>query len=245
MTPFRYGNAFFVDGMLMSNRHVIEESFVCELLNPESKDIAACSLHDLNPTIKETQHLNESDTSRVMLNWDRRKSSEDLHGKIIHIPNIHQERGADDPDKTDITSGVLIKISPDMPRSLENGNGIIEALGKEHGKVKDFTETMKNSYLSIIGKRDSNNDGRFNNGDFTGVSGSPVFTDEDCVAGKKVPSGIVWGVAGITVRDEKTGKRLHYTIALIHGSDVLGEMVDKTNTFLHIQIVLMYHTKRL
>lgn len=230
MTPFRYGNAFFVDGMLVSNRHVIDESFVCELINPESKDIAACSLNDLDPAIKEAQHLKGSDTARVMLDWDRRRSAEDLHGKIVHIPNIHQERGADDLDKTDITSGVMIKISPDMPRSLENGNGIIKALGKEHEMVKDFTETMKNSYLVIIGKRDSNNDGTSNSNDFTGVSGSPVFTDEDCAEGRKIPSGIVWGVAGITILDEKTGKRLHYTIALIHGSDVIGEMIDKTNT---------------
>jgi hypothetical protein len=79
----------------------------------------------------------------------------------------------------------------------------------------------------VIPSRDTNSDGAVTHKDFEGISGSPLFINNDCHMGSLLPSGLIWGTATISDRVNKISS----TIALVHGPDVLGKMIDKMNTF--------------
>jgi len=241
----QYGNGFEItkqDGtsLVFTNTHVAENSLQCTILGPDT-DIAACSVDNFGYESK--------GESRSKLYWDESKRTEDLYGQLVHIPSIHEQRGKNTPDNTDITSGILIKIkdtffvegtneTPFFRRELESnmewlfmkegiekeGDSFNTELNQMHAKeyAQNRIRILKHSYMCIVPSRETNGDGEANMYDTQGVSGSPVFTDADVKAGRRVPSGIVWGTG--TVRDEALG--ISYTVLFIHGPEVLGEMMD-------------------
>lgn len=205
-----YANSFFLGDTLISNRHAFDKSDICEVIE-DKHDIAGCSLDDFN-----AGEDFRKGPERVALEWDRRKVSENLHGKLVHIPSIHEQRGSG-PDDTDITSGVLFKLTPSVVESFDLSP-----------QFAHFKEQLLNSYACVVPPQDNNEDGISNDLDVRGTSGSPVFTDVDCEMENTVPSGIVWG--GLAVRDRRRG--VTYTLMLIHGPETIGEMIDTIDTIL-------------
>lgn len=221
-----YGNSFFADGVFLTNDHVVEGKIFCEQLD-NSADIVGCSTRELleNKPIPKTfaaLETTQEDIDRIGLDWDRRKSDEDLHGEIAFITSIHELRNKV-RDNTDITPGVLVKVTPNLIWSLENPSGLINPLDNNN---VSHEEKIKRSYMCIIAPRDVNGDNIKDGKDVQGISGSPVFTDTDCREGRQIPSGIAWGT--ITIDDPL--RNVTYSIAFIHGPDVVGEMIDTVNT---------------
>ncbi len=212
-----YGNGFFIGETFFSNRHVIRDSFACEIIN-DRIDIGSCSVHELHQT-----NDIRADVERVATTWDRRQSVVDMHGHLVHIPSIHEQRGSADTRDRDITSGVPIKITENMLWSVENPDALFNS---ESSKL--FAEELKKSYFCIVPARNTNLDSIKDGDDAKGTSGSPVFLDRDCASGIPTASGILWGI--VTFEDE--AKKVSYTAVLIHGPDVIGEMVDISNTVL-------------
>lgn len=225
---FKYGNSFFIDGLLVGNRHSLKDSFECEYLTG-GEDIASCAIADIDASQKGTQNLNHEDINKVMLQWDRRKSSDILHGRLGFITSIHERRGESTPDNTDVAPTVFYKIPESFFWSADKE-------GKSFFN-KNTTEAFKNelqrSYMCFIDSPDTNGDKVGDDLDALGMSGSPVFTEEDCENKATKPSGIVWGTGAFT-----DNKGVLHTYALVHGPDVLGEIIDKSNT-----IVSMYSTE--
>jgi hypothetical protein len=215
-----YGNGFVIKigdtEILISNPHVIKESLNCEVL-ADGIEAGGCDLNDLNVVESAKENF-----EKISVPWDRRKSKENLHGKLVHIPSVHNRRGAENTDKTDITSGVLFKISPNFFPSGESTHKTF--FSQEN--LKAFGNLLQNSYMCIIPSREVNGDGIANDDDALGISGSPVFTDEDCKNGNIMPSGLVWGAG--TIKDSV--HKVSYTVAYIHGPDILGKTIDTVNT---------------
>jgi hypothetical protein len=210
------GNSFFVDDIFMSNKHMIAELAPCETVE-EGRDIAGCAVDDLGP-----HEALQKNANRVGLAWDRSKATEDVHGKFAHIPSIHKKRGADRENNTTITSGHIFKITPNF---LNDPNlNIRTFFSKDHTDA--FAATLEKSCGMIVPSADTNLDGRANAYDLDGISGSPVFIDDDCAEGRRVPSGIQWGALTVTDMERK----ISYTVVLLHGPEVVGAMVDKVNT---------------
>lgn len=209
-----YGNGFVLDDTLIANRHGIHSSFRSEVIEKD-KDIGGVSFDDVR-----VGEDSRAQIDRAALSWNRAKASEDIHGKLVHVPSIHVQRGSE-IDQTDITSGVLFKMTPSIVRSFN--------LTSEY---KEFEAQLLNSYACIVPPRDTNEDGRKDKEDVKGISGSPVFSDEDCAEKIMVPSGIQWG--SMTMRDRK--RNTSYTLFLIHGPEVLGSMIDAVNTIVSMDI---------
>ncbi len=215
-------NGAFIDGMLISNEHVIGDSFRCEV-SSEDLDIGGCSTADF--VMSDTMRAN---AERADIAWDRRNREKDLHGKLIHVPSIHHERGQYTPDNKDITSGVLMKITPNLLYDEVRGRTSLFTKGVS----ERFREQLLHSYLCIVPPRDTNGDGEGNYEDMEGISGSPIFLDEDCQHDTLAPSGVVWGAANI--HDPVRG--VSYTAMLVLGPDVLADMVDRVNTIVSMDL---------
>lgn len=214
-----YANGFFVNGMLISNRHVGEgASFYCESIT-SGEDIAGCSIEDGG--IISQLHAEDYEKARLMRN--RQHAGEDLHGRLVHIPSIHEHRGAHTPDNTDITSGIAFKITP----NFLYGESKSAWPFFDKNISEQFREELLNSYACIIPPRgDTNKDGVIDLVDNQGLSGSPVFTDDACAANAMVPSGVLWATAW--VHDYRLD--VTHTLALFHGPDTLTSMIDRVNT---------------
>jgi hypothetical protein len=218
----RQGNGFFVDEAFISNKHQLNEVIPCENIS-ENDDVAGCGVDDLGLREALGRHV-----EKVGLTWDRAKAQEDIHGKLIHMPSLHEKKGASEADNAAITSGVLFKITPSLLFDPQNPR--VRTLFSE--KHLHLREQLLRSYACIVPSEDVNGDGRENEMDVRGISGSPVFTDEDCASKKQVPSGIEWGA--LTINDTQRG--LSYTVVLVHGPEVVGEMIDTVNTLLSMDL---------
>lgn len=215
-----YGNGFFVDDTLISNKHGIVEAFQCEIM-PGEDDIGGCSVDDLSLGESAKKQIN-----RVDLAWDRRRAAVDIHGQLVHIPSIHEKRGKERPDNTDVTSAVIFKVTP----SLLSEHGRLSLIGQKASD--EFREVLLSSYACIVPPRDSNEDGVSNSIDLKGISGSPIFLDSDCAEGELIPVGIEWG--GITLEDPV--HKVSHTVVFLHGPDVLGAMLDTINTVVSMDL---------
>lgn len=219
----RTGNAFFVNGTLCTNVHVFK-GWVSHLEYLEQKaEITGVHINELAAGEDLERNLD-----RVELDWDRRKMQEDLSGKLVHVPSIHRERGEENIDNTDITSGVAFKITPNFLYDADRPGRYIF----NKANTEAFGEELLQSYACIVPPRDTNEDNRANQYDVQGASGSPVFTDEDCAEGKHIPSGIVYGAT--TIAD--TERNISYVVLLMHGPDVLGKLQDEVNTLVGMEI---------
>lgn len=217
-----FANGMFLDGALISNEHVIGESFKCEV-SSEGLDIGGCSLSDF--VMSENMRTN---AARANMEWDRRNAEKDLHGKLIHVPSIHTQRDEYTPDNKDITSGVLIKITPNFLYDSETRRSSL--FNKRTTEL--YGDLMRRSYMCIVPPRDTNEDGSADLNDLAGISGSPVFLDDDCQNGERTPSGIVWGSA--LINDDARG--VSYTIMLVFGPDVVADMIDRVNTIVSMDL---------
>lgn len=220
--PTSFANGMFLDGALISNEHVIGESFKCEV-SSEGLDIGGCSISDFIMSDKMRENA-----TRANLKWDRRNVHKDLHGKLVHAPNIHKERDQYTPDNKDITSGVLIQITPNLLYDPETRRSSL--FNKRTTEL--YGALMRRSYMCIVPPRDTNEDGNSDLDDLAGISGSPIFLDEDCQNGNLTPSGIVWGSADIV--DDARG--VSYTAMLVFGPEVIGDMIDQVNTIVSIDL---------
>ncbi len=81
-------NGFFVEDALIANKHMIANSFKCEVIESD-KDIGGCSLKDMSADSGTLSNIQKTSVS-----WNRAKTSEDLHGKLVHMPSIHDQRGS-------------------------------------------------------------------------------------------------------------------------------------------------------
>lgn len=215
-------NGMFVDGVLVSNEHVIGEAFRCEV-SDEGLDIGGCSTDDF--VMSETMRAN---AERANLKWDRRNRTKDLHGKLAHSPSIHTARAEYTPDNKDITSGVMMQITPNLLYDQERGRTSL--FSREMSE--QFREQLLRSYMCIVPPRDTNEDGHANNIDMKGVSGSPIFLDSDCQEGHVTPTGLVWAAALI----HDPVRRVSYTAMLVFGPDVVADMVDRVNTIVSMDL---------
>jgi hypothetical protein len=209
-----YGNGFFSNDTLIANRHVMETLFQSEYL-PGKEEIAGSSVFDLIP-----DSGGRREVAKVDLDWDRKKANEDIHGKLVHVPYIHEERGRE-KDGTGILSGVVFKITPNFLTTQERESLIGPRATQEFGEI------LQSSYAFLIRPRDTNNDFKANAFDLEGISGSPVFLDSDCEDGERIAVGIEWGALD---RTAPNGEK--YTLVLLHGPEVLGRMHDTVNTIL-------------
>lgn len=213
-----YGNGFVLDGGMITAEHVANdidpEAFVCASSPEDGFDIAGLSLNDIDDKngIKENALL-------INLPIDRQMRKRDLHGEFIDITGIHETRGTG-PDNSDITSGVLVKITP----------AIITHYFKDifSDSDADFKKIILNSYICIVPPRDVNGDGVANGFDVSGLSGSPIFSDSETSQNVLSPCGIVWGSTEI---DDLTNS-VSYTMVAVHGPDALIEMSDTVQTIL-------------
>jgi len=211
------GNGFLINNMMVSNRHMLEDDIPCEI-GGEGKDIAGISFADLGMLGSMQENIERSG-----LAWDRSKALEDIHGKFAHIPSLHPMR-SEREDLTTITSGHIFKITESF---LHDPQFYVQSFFTE-ADSKAYRDLFLNSYAMIVPSQDTNLDGKSDQYDIEGVSGSPVFTNEDCDNGRRVPSGIQWGA--MTIADKS--RRITYTLVLFHGPEVVGEMVDTVNTIL-------------
>jgi hypothetical protein len=204
-----YGNGFFVNGedpLLITNSHVSKGRLSHK--SSAGEDIAGEAASELFGVEKA-----QEDIARTVLSWDRRKEKEDLHGRIVHIPSV-RKFGGEAPDSTELTTGVLIKMTPSMLKLFSQRS------------VEEFGETLLNSYICIVPSRDVNEDLVIDNKDREGTSGSPIFTQDDSADGRMIPSGIVWGDAMICDYIHNVA----YTALIVHGPDILGKNIDAINT---------------
>lgn len=222
------GNGFFVDEVFVSNRHQLNEVIPCENISQET-DVAGCGVDDLGIREALSPHV-----QKVGLPWSRLKASEDIHGKLIHMTSLHEKMGRSEADNAAITSGFAFKITPSLIFDPENPRVktlFPESLFKgQRGEI--LKQQLLKSYACIVPSEDVNSDGQKNEFDIKGLSGAPVFTDESCANEDEVPSGIEWGA--LTINDIPRG--LTYTVVLLHGPEVLGEMVDKVNTLVSMDL---------
>lgn len=81
----------------------------------------------------------------------------------------------------------------------------------------------------IIAPREVTGDGVIDVNDVTTASGAAVYTNINCKNGIHVPSGILWGVMtkNFDVQtDDGTIQTRSFTVALIHGPEAIGQLLD-------------------
>jgi hypothetical protein len=210
----RRGNGFILEDHFFSNNHMIEGRLKTQKIS-DDLDIAAVNLRDY-----EWSDQARDSIDRVRLHFDRRKINEDLHGQLVHVPSIHEKRGTGS-DNTEVVSGVAIRLTENLVKRLGLPATITVRNYKNNGEGTfelPLMERYLNSYVCVIPSNDTN--GKIDDEDGTGLSGSPLLTDVDSALGRNIASGIVWGV----------GKAGSLKLIYFHGPEVVGEMLDRANT---------------
>lgn len=204
-----YANNFVVNDTVISNRHAFQYSPGCETSNV-GLDIAGCSLN--NEAIVPPAER----SSRTQLEWDPNKANENLHGKVVFVTaNLKTPRGE---VIHKLIPAVLVRITPNFLYTQENPEAYFS-----QGNTVGFGHELMNSYMAVVAVPDINQDGTRGGSDVVGTSGSPVIELEDCKAGKKAVSGIVWGTTQARDPNAKVARALMF----IHGPEAIGGFLDQ------------------
>lgn len=214
---FFTGNGFMVDGLMITNDHMYLKKDQNEYETCANEyDITAKSIYDNDANEIGWQDLRKN-VGRLSMDWDRRRNNESLHGKVIHIASVHNLRGQGE-DNTEINTGV----------AWNYGDFTTNDRYYENDELVNAKRPLEETYGVVVQPQDFTGDGRVGGNDFAGLSGSVVMTEEDVVAGRYQPSGIVTSYS----REGDANSLRSFHVLVIHGPKVIGRMIDEANTLI-------------